>query len=647
MLVTPQNVKKILAELSSQKIFVFDVETNSLDPFLDSSRICGIGIGLMNGKTLYFPFFHKHEDSQNLEEIHLRDLISILNDAVCLIGYNIKFDLKFLVKEGLDPFDEKELLDVIVLCRMLEGERFAKLSLTESIIRNYGESAASYDNQTKQTLRKNKWINDFSTAPESVLGPYCEQDVYWTYRLYIGGIKGIIASNQKRIFTLEKQLTKVLLKAELRGIEIDREYCREALGRLQLRRSTLEQRVFEGFGGEINLASNKQIGKAFNGISIQSPVITAAGNQSWDEIVLAGLDHSIAGQIREWRTVEKMRTTYIEPFLGAGGPIRTNFCNWGTITGRLSSREPNLQNIPRFMIPVDDIKLSETQRVELEKRIEAMLRARRDGGENVQIIRGSSLMSWGFTGDEMFDDSNKTVISIRRLFVPRKGFKLISFDYSQMEVRVFLSYLRNPEIEEQMRVEGFDFHSHAAKLAFKINDDHPDFKFYRQMAKAITFGVIYGIGNKRLAIQLGCPEDEAKTYKKQYFEGISGSRKFINSVMDRAQERGYVFNRFGRRYAIPRGREYIAVNYLIQGTSADLLSDGMLKVDDYLSSIGAHILIQVHDELICEIPEESYLDFCRRTVDILEDNVLKIPLKVDAALCDPSWAHKKDLVWKN
>jgi len=642
MIVQSKDFEQSLKALNGQKIVFIDTETNGLDPF-SSASICGVGVGFASGETFYFPFRHLTltDGYHNLPEKDISRLIQVLNKVKVLVGYNIKFDLKFLMKENL-VISDQELIDVIVMCRLTDPERFAKLSLTDQIITSFGQEAGQYDINTKEIMKKSKWMKDFSLTPISILGPYCEKDVYWTQRLYIERSLQIKKTNQTKIWDMEKELTKVLLLTEKFGITIDLNYCNSKLIDLQARQKTLESRIYKSLGQEFLVGSNQQIGKAFNSVGIQSPVITKAGNQSWDEIVLAGIQHDAAGMIREWRTLDKMKSTYLEPFLDSGGTVRTTFCNWGTVTGRLSSREPNLQNIPRFMIPMADMQLSETQKTELKNRIEALLKARR-GGESVQVIGGSSLMSWGFTGDEHYDDSRTDIMSLRRLFVARPGYKLISFDYSQMEIRVFLSYLQSEEIVSLMKTQGFDFHSHAAKMAFGVDKSHADFKFYRQMAKAITFGVIYGIGLDRLAMQMGKSKEEAKEYKNKYFMGIPGARNFIKTVVKTAESRGYVFNRFGRRYWIPKDKSYVAVNYLVQGTSADILSHGMCQVNKYLQETNSRMLIQVHDEIICEVEEDKIKEICLNVKKILEDNPLKIPLEVDIAICDPSWAHKKDI----
>ena len=153
-------------------------------------------------------------------------------------------------------------------------------------------------------------------------------------------------------------------------------------------------------------------------------------------------------------------------------------------------------------------------------------------------------------GDKSFNENDEYQIAIRRTFVPREGFSLVAFDYSQMEVRVFLSYLNNDSVNEMLKQDDVDFHAEAAKLAFKVTEESADFAEKRQLAKNITFGTIYGIGTKRLALQLQTSQPDAALYKKKYFEGLQGSKEFFDSVMTTVADRGWIKNRYGRVYKL-------------------------------------------------------------------------------------------------
>ena len=300
-----------------------------------------------------------------------------------------------------------------------------------------------------------------------------------------------------------------------------------------------------------------------------------------------------------------------------------------------------MQNIPKSVIPLTNVELTEEQKAELKGRIAASIQTRR-GVKAEDITNDDSISNWGYLGEDYYEEGNENLLSLRRAFILREDYTLVSFDYSQMEIRVFLTYLMNKDLHQLMSEGDFDFHSHAAKTAFKIDEDHPEFKFYRQMAKAITFGLIYGIGLDRLATQLGVTSQQAKQYRDNYFAAIPGAKSFMYRVWETAKKRGYVFNRFGRVYTIPQGREYVAINYLVQGTSADILSARMLDLDKLLENTDSHMLVQVHDEVICEIHNDELDELCPKIKQTLEDNPLDMPLTVDVEVCDPSWATKKD-----
>ena len=323
--------------------------------------------------------------------------------------------------------------------------------------------------------------------------------------------------------------------------------------------------------------------------------------------------------------------------------MHTSFCNWGTLTGRLSSREPNLQNIPRNHFKLRDVELTAEEREDTMKRINAILGSK--GTVLDTELSDNVIDTWGFVGDESFDEEDTDQIAMRRLFIPRDDYALLGFDYSQMEVRVFLSYLQNEEIDELLKKSDVDFHGEAAKMAFDVEEDSSEFKFYRQMAKAITFGTIYGIGNKKLAAQLGTTPREAGQYKRKYFAGLKGSKEFFDKVVQTVESRGWIKNRFGRQYRLPKELGYKGVNYLVQGTSADIMNERMIAVGKYLADKKSNLLLQVHDEIICEIHNDELDTVPNDIKAMLQVNSLDIPLYVDMEICKPSWATKKDFIY--
>ena len=631
-----EDLKKLL---TADSRLVVDVETNGLDSF-STNQICGVGVGSVgeDAVTQYYPF--RHHQGENLLPDALSTFIDVLNEFVTeYVGYNIKFDLHFLANEGL-KVENKKLVDVIVMVRLIEHSDIKDLALTPTGKRNYGESAVQYDIDTKKALRSNKWNKDFSLAPPEMLGEYCEKDVILTNRLYVDYYKKIEKSKQLPIFDIQCALTFVLYRMEQRGMVVDKTYAIKTRQALLHRMQQVVEQIYSISGEEFNISSPAQIGEIFAQMGIESPVLTPKGKPSWNEAALININHRIAGLVRQHRTLEKLTSTYVDPYLETD-VMHTSFCNWGTATGRLSSRDPNLQNIPRNHFKLVEPTSTEIQdtREEISNKIAAMVAAK--GITLSTTLADDVLSTWAFIGDESYNSSDPAQIAIRRLFVPRQNYSLISFDYSQMEVRVFMSYFRNETIDALLNKEDVDFHGEAAKLAFNVTEKDSQYKFYRQMAKAITFGTIYGIGNTKLAQQLGTSKSEAAQYKKKYFAGMKGSKEFFDKVVDTVIERGWIRNRYGRTYKIAPNFAYKGVNYLVQGTSADILTERMIVIDDYLESTKSNILLQVHDEIICEI-HNSELDILPFEIKrLLEINTLEIPLKVDMEICSPSWATKK------
>ena len=641
MILTNETYTDAKTNLWSSKEWVIDVETNGLNPY-GMNQICGLGIQNIDGElpcSFYFPF--RHQQGENLSKEARQEVISWLNEIPStLIGYNIKFDLHFLANEGL-VIERQKLIDVLVMVRLTEHTSVRDLGLTDTIKRSFGEEAASYDIDTKKYLRENKWSKDFSMAPPDILGEYCKQDVWYTFKLYRERLAQIRQSHQENIFELECELTKVLFHMERRGVVVDKEYAHEVSQKLVRRKEDVAQSIYNMVGHEFNISSTQQLGEIFMGMGIKSPVKTPKDKESWSEVALVQIDNELAGLVRQHRSLEKLQSTYIDPYVETE-ELHTSFCNWGTLTGRLSSREPNLQNIPRTHFKLSDRALSDEERDIVRGRVNAIVSSKSKGElSNIQLSN-PVLDTWGFVGDESFDESNVDQVAVRRLFIPRPGYTLVSFDYSQMEVRVFLSYLHNAEIDELLNRDDVDFHSESAKIAFGIKEEHSEFKFYRQMAKNITFGILYGLGNKRLAQQLSTTTDQAKAYKQQYFNNIHGSRSFINRVISTVESRGWIKNRYGRIYRIDNTLGYKGVNYLVQGTSADILNERMIYVYEYLKDKKSNILLQVHDEIICEIHDDEIRELPQQIQLILEANSLDIPLKVDIDVCNVSWATKTD-----
>ena len=639
MIVTSETFESTLQSLPNTPEFIIDVETNGLDPY-NMNQLCGIGLTNMSGDdTFYFPFRHQSEEP-NLSQANLDSLVAYINtNCKTLIGYNVKFDAKFLENEGVD-INSMKLVDVLVMVRMTEPTTINQLSLTDTINRTYGDEAGQYDIDTKQVLRKNKWTKDFSLAPPSILGPYCIKDVEWTRKVYTDRLVKLDETKQSELFEFQCELTKALYDMEKRGVPINNQYAKVAHEKMIKRISDLKTEIHNSAGQEFNISSPKQIGEIFNGMGVHSPARTGTGAEAWNEAVLVQLNNPLAGMIRQYRTLVKYSSTYIEPYLEMP-VLHTNFCNWGTVTGRLSSRNPNLQNIPRDVVYVDDRELTESDKVDIKDRVAALISSK--GGNSRTELTDDVIKTWSFLGGDKFNQYDPKQVAIRHLFVPRPGYKMVAYDYSQMEVRVFMYYVNNEEMNELMKQENVDFHGEAAKIAFNIEESDPQFKFFRQLAKSITFGVIYGIGRDKLSMQLNTTPVEAANYKTTYLNNMKGSKRFFDAVVRTIKTRGTVRSRYNRIYKVPADFAYRGVNYLIQGTSADIMSERMVEVHKYLQNKKSNLLLQVHDEIICEIHEDEFDEVADKVKELMIANTLNIPLEVDMEICDPSWAIKKDV----
>ena len=257
MLVDTEELYDItINELIEYPIWTVDVETNGIDAY-GPDHICGIGVAVSKDdgitiKTFYFPF--RHQQGPNLSLRHLDDLLTSMSCRTELLGYNFKFDLSFLEKDGLD-IEKKTLIDVMLLVRLTASSTVRELGLTKTINRIYGPEAGQYDIDTKKYLQSNKWNKDFSLAPADVLGPYCEQDVYWTYRLYFDCLTKINNQGQTKVLHMQYDLTKVLYEMERTGISVDIEYASQAMEKIKARQEDVSNQIYKIAGQEFNIRS--------------------------------------------------------------------------------------------------------------------------------------------------------------------------------------------------------------------------------------------------------------------------------------------------------------------------------------------------------------------------------------------------------
>ena len=626
---TPTDFEHFVAVASGEENWCVDVETNGFSPY-DGNQICGIGVAFLNRpETFYFPF--RHQQGDNLDIDLLDSLMRLMSSRSALIGHNLKFDTHFLVSDGLDITGIR-LIDTLVLCRITEPTTERTLGLTYMLTKRFGKEYGEYDLMTKKILRQNKWNKDFSLAPQDILGPYCEKDVESTVLLFKDCLRLVEASAQNAIMDMMVNLTTVLFRMEQRGIRIDRHYAAQAVNSIQVRRDVVEKMIYALTDYEFNiLSSTKQISLAMDSVGIHPTMLTEKGNPSWKEESLIATGSELGGLIAQYRNLSKMQSTYLEPYTGTD-EMHSIFKNWGTVTGRLASASPNLQNLPRDFSRILGNILTQDEYEELRGRLKKNKGALADHWSN------DILQAWSYLGGGKLNN-DATEVTPRRLVIPRDDYHMIAFDYSQMEVRMFLLYVGQPEMIELMKKEKIDFHAETAKIAFKITEDHPEFEFYRQAAKNITFGVIYGIGKANLAQAMGVTPTQALQYKNTYFANMRGSRQFFDRVVKTIETRGWVRNKYGRIYRVPHNWGYKAVNYLVQGTSADILSERMIEIDTFLQPYKTNMLMQIHDEIIFEVHKDE-VHLIPLIKEIMLKNSLGMDLEVDMEWCKPSWASK-------
>ncbi len=618
MIVTSSaQVDKVIAKLHAAERVVVDTETSGLEPWKDD-RQCGIGFAFPDKSGYYLPF--RHPDS-NLKMDVLPELFEALSKVPTLVGYNLKFDLAVMSRDGYIVQPDQALEDLIVAARLCEADKNGSLKLRDQLVKFFGAASAAYDDEFKAYLKTNKWSKSFHLAPAGVVGQYCIGDVIRTEELRERLLERIEETEQTRVWEQEVALTSVLWDMERTGIRVDHQYAKIKVPQMSNKVSAIREKLYTIAGGEFNPNSSKQLRSVMKALKLKSPKKSPKTQEySWDKEVLSATDHPIASTLLELRAIEKLLGTYFDPALNSwGAVVHTNFKSQGAITGRMSATNPALQTIAK-----------KTQDLA-------------SGAVDLELLKASLGKIVAPVDDDVNAESNA---SARRLFIPRKGKVLILADYSQMEMRVFADYCGDKAMFKLLEDPTFDFHDHVATQVWKVTSDHELWKFYRFLAKAINFGLIFGIGVRKLAAQIQATLDETKQFKEEYFGQFPSAQVFIQMVSKTVEARGWIRNRFNRRYYIDRDRAYIGVNYLVQGTSADIVKNRMIALARWIFEMGlkTRILIQVHDEVILESPEDEVKLVTMNVKRILEERQINTFLPVEVSIARESWATKETLV---
>ena len=579
-------VKRLEDAKKANTHFAFDTETTGLDAL--TANLVGISLGVKDA-ACYIPVGHTGDlfeaPKQLPKETVLSALRPFLEDAtVKKVAHNLKYDLLVFQKEGVVV---KGSDDTMLMSFSLFGG-----------LHNHGLDGLAkryFDYETipfKEICGTGKKQITFDKADMAQATQYAAEDAAIALELYnLFKPQFDAAQGPKYIYEkIELPLVPVIAAMEKRGVEV----CKSELATLSKdfaeRMAEHEKAVFEMAGEEFNLNSPKQLGEIlFGKLGIEGGKKTKTGFSTNEETLtkLAEEGHDIANEVLAYRSLAKLKSTYsdaLQEQIAKDGRVHTSYNQTGAATGRFSSSDPNLQNIP---------------------------------------IRS--------------EDGRK----IRHAFISAKNHKLVSADYSQIELRL-LAHMAEVESLIKAFNNGGDIHAHTASEIFDVSMDEVT-SDQRSAAKTINFGIVYGMGPYALAKNLGIDNKTAKQYIDNYFARYDGIKSFLDETKEFAKEHGYVETLYGRRVHVPNineknrmlvaGAERAAINAPLQGSNADIIKIAMKQLEDLLMGEKAHLgvkmLMQVHDELIFEVPDEHLAEAMDIIKKSMEDVVqIKVPLKV-------------------
>lgn len=583
-------------------IVAIDTETTSLDPM--EAELVGISLATEPGTACYIPLVHKEGQGDLLgggmspDQIDTARAINILKPvledlSVLKIGQNMKYDWLMLSRAGIEMVG---LDDTMLMSYVLDAGRGGH-GMDDLAKRHLGHDCIPY----KELTGTGKSAITFDMVEIEKATRYAAEDADVTLRLWRVLKPRLVAEKMTTVYErLERPLIEVVAKMEQRGISVDRQILSRLSGELAQAAAGLESEIHELAGRNFNAGSPKQLGEIlFDEMGLPGGKKTKTG--AWQTGVqvledLAAEGHELPRKIIGWRQLTKLKSTYTDALPGFinqdTSRVHTSYSMASTSTGRFSSSDPNLQNIP--------IRTAEGRK-------------------------------------------------IRTAFVANKGNKLVSADYSQVELRVLAHIADIPQLKQAF-ADGLDIHAMTASEMFNSPIVGMD-PMMRRRAKAINFGIIYGISAFGLANQLSIGRSEASEYIKTYFERFPGIKGYMEETKNFAREHGYVETVFGRQAHYPGIKdpnpqmrafsERAAINAPIQGSAADIIRRAMVRMDGALhnANLSAKMLLQVHDELIFEVPEEEVDQTITLVKDVMENATMptlqmSVPLKVDAQAAD-------------
>ncbi len=585
---------RLAAALETSNIFALDTETTALNPM--TAELVGISFSYRENEAYYIPLAHDYPDAP--QQLPLKEVAKKLNPIlknpdIKKVGQNIKYDWMILERHGMAL--EGVAFDTMLMSYLMNPSRRVH-SLDQIALDLLDHKMISYEDVTGKGAK----AICFSNVPVEDAVTYACEDADITFLAYQKLLPMIEqAGIMDLLKNVEMPLVPVLMRIEMQGIKVDENKLRNLSKDFEHRLETIEKEIYALAGEEFNIRSSQQLGVILFEklkLPVQKKTKKKTG-YSTDVEVLTNLSHhhELPALILKHRTLSKLKSTYTDALLDLihpeTGRIHTSFNQTVTATGRLSSSDPNLQNIP--------IK----------------------------------------------DEEGR---EIRKAFIPRQGWSFVAADYSQIELRI-LAHCSNDKILIQAFNNEEDIHTRTAAEVFQMLPSliTPD---VRRQAKAINFGIIYGMSPFGLSKSLGISQKMAKNFINSYFSRYTGVKHFIDETIEATRKTGHSSTLLGRIRHLPditssnktlRGfAERTAINTPIQGTAADLIKLAMIKMDNVIKEHGlkSAMLLSVHDELVFEVPPDE-TDRLQQLVQEVMEGVweLKVPLKVNIA-CGDNWA---------
>ena len=560
-----EELQEWIARAQALRLVAVDTETNSLDAI--AAELVGVSMALGPNDACYIPLGHGGSDmfAEKPQQVPFDEAIALLkplleDDAVLKVGQNIKYDINVLAQHGIAmaPVDDTMIMSFDLDAGRSQDGIGGGHGMDELAERHLGHTTMKF----KDVCGTGKKAIPFGEVPLDKATEYAAEDADVTWRLHTHLARRMPGEGATRIYQrVDRPLIPVVAKMEREGIKVDRAELSRLSETFAEKIGELEKAIHEDAGEEFTIGSPKQLGDIlFDKLGYKGGKKGKSGQYSTDQSVLerlSGEGHAIADKVLEYRQLSKLKSTYTDALQEAINPktgrVHTSYSLVGAQTGRLSSTDPNLQNIPI--------------RTEIGRQI-------------------------------------------RKAFVPEAGNTLLAADYSQIELRLAAHMADVPELKEAF-ANGEDIHARTAKEMYGEVD-----RDTRAAAKTINFAILYGISRWGLAGRLGIEADEAQEKIDTYFQRFPGIQTYIHQTLESVREKGYSETLFGRKTWFPRinsknqmerqGSERAAINAPIQGTSADIIKRAMARMLPALEEEGltnVRMLLQVHDELVFELPE--------------------------------------------